>query len=88
VPFASNEHWPGGPINGAFNDLPLLSFSSKKGVINFGINVFYGPCRKLNRVANALAALEAALPVKFFTRRLCVIFRVPPAIVFLRIFLI
>jgi hypothetical protein len=74
VPFASNEHWPGGPINGAFNNLPLLSFSSKEGVTNFGIDASYGPCRKLSRVANALAALEAALPVKSFTRRLCVIF--------------
>jgi hypothetical protein len=60
----------------------------KEGVTNFGINPFYGPCRTMSRVANALAALEAALPVKFFTRRLCVIFLVPPATVFLRIFLI
>jgi hypothetical protein len=63
-------------------------FSSKEGVTNFVINAFYGPCRKLSRVANALAALAAALPVEFFSRRLWVIFRVPPGSVFLRIFLI
>ena len=84
--FASNEHWPRGPINGAVSKLPLFSFSSKEVVTNFGINAFYGPCRKLSRVANALAALEAALPVKFFTGRLWVIIRVRAAIVFLRIF--
>jgi hypothetical protein len=38
VVYAELNTGPVEPISGAFNNLPLFSFSSKEGVTNFGIN--------------------------------------------------